>query len=323
MINKVDTYSGTYFIYDFIQTSGEKKRIYAKSENELQQSIDRVKKEEQLYLSICRPKAENLLECIISCIDNFSLSGVPKVKTQQLKVLFCSLNHKCLKKSIYDVEVTEVQRMFNDLSTLYSDKTVEYLYTVVKNIFRVYDAKPIEIQLVPYSPCDTEVIMLPTEYELMIEFCKRNSKFGKKREIILFSLLTGLPFSFLLDIKKENVNLTSSRIEKNNNMYFLNSKAKQWIYETFDDYQESDYLFANEKNELLNLPIICQTVNRIVEYLCLPCKIKGKTLQKSFPIWCKYCNVTTESALIEKLGYSLKELSLIENEYHKRKDLFS
>lgn len=326
MIKKVDTNSGIFFIYDFTYINGKKKRLYAKSENEIKEKIDKAKKEEQLYLSVYKPKITNLTvltECIIDFIDNFSLSGIPKTRTEQLKILFSSLNHKCFQKNIYDIEVNEIQTVFDYLSMLYSDETISCAYNIMKNVFKVYDADFPEIQLMPYHSCDMDIIMLPTEYELMIDFCKRNLKFGKKRELILLSLFTGLPFSFLIDIKKKHINIFLERIEKDNKIYPLNFKAKEWLSETFLNYQEDDYLFLNEKNELINLSLICQTINKIVEILYLPCKITGKTIQKSFVIWCEHFNVADKSELKEKYGYSEKELHLIQNEYLKRKNLFS
>lgn len=324
MIKKVDVNSGIYYIYDFVKINGEKKRLYAKTEEEILKKIDDAKKEEQLYFSVYKSNSICLLECIKNYIDDFSLSNIPKTQTKQLKLLFSSLNYSCLEKSIYDVKNDEIQKIFNDLSKLYSDKTVNCLYEIVKNTFKVHNAEFFEIRLIPYDNCnDIEVILSPSEYNLMINFCNQSLKFGEKREIILFSLLTGIPFSFLFDLKKKHINLDLNKCEKDGKSYPLNSKAKEWIVKAFRHYRQDDYLFLNEHGKLITSPLVCQTINKIAEILYLPYKVTGKTINKSFTVWCRYYNVISDDVLIESFGYSSKKLSVIQNEYSKRKQLFS
>lgn len=324
MIKKVDVNSGVYYIYDFTKANGDRKRLYAKTEEEILRKIDYTKREEKLYLSIYKSKSICLIECIKHYIDNFSLSKIPKTQTKQLKTLFSILNYSCLEKSIYDIECDEIQNIFNGLSKWYSVKTVNRIYEIFKDTFKVYDIDFFEIQSVSYNNFnDIEVILSPNEYNLMINFCKQSLKFGKKREIILFSLLTGIPFSFLFDLKKKHINLDLNKCEKDGKIYPLNLKAKEWIIENFKYYRQNDYLFLNERGDFITLPLVCQTINRIAEILYLPYKVTSKTINKSFTVWCKYYNIMSNDILIDSFGYSQKRLAVIQDEYLKRKQLLS
>jgi len=326
-IRLVTTGTNYYYIFDLDRDeSGKRKRLYAKTEDELKEKIRIAERERSLMLSTKKLQTTKLSECV----KFYFKSIVGKVTVSELKrftVLFeNTVYDSAIDKKINDVTIEEIQIFLDKLSDIYHKQSVKEIKNVLEKVFYLYE-QDIDFSSIAISDKASRksCILTPSEYEEIIEYCLLDNctRFGKNELLFLFCLFTGIMPSKAKKLNKSDFNFKNKTFELENKTYPMNEQTCVWLQEQILLGRFGDTpFFINGNNVVPTLQSVLSTIDSITKKLGLPKGFTGKTLTKSYVIWQLNKGVSAET-ITEYFGFknSLKVKEIFD-EFEIRTKLF-
>ncbi len=317
-IRYVNVGTGKYYVYDFDDALGKKKRLYGKTQAELEKKIEQAKQERAGILDSQKPQSNKLSECV----DFYLLSSANTIKASDIKRLFTlfdnTIKNSEIDRDIEDLTATDIQKFLDKMSASYHRKNVMELYEHLQKIFELYEQKidfgSIAINDIQPASC----IITPSEYEKIISYCLFDNctKCGQNERLILFCLFTGLTYTKVKKLNSSDIDMTKGTFMLGEIEYPLSEQCASWLREQFlSGTLNQSPLFVNGNNVSPSLQSIQTTVDVITRHLGLPKCLTSKTLPKSYIIW-RIENGDSTEKLAKYFGYASEcEVLNIYNEF--------
>lgn len=324
----------SYYVYDLDEDFyGKIKRIYAKTEGELQEKIKKANEDRERILLAKMPVTEDLK----SWVQFYLKTQVGKLATPTIKRLAVlsenTINQSELNISVKQLSEEKIRSYLLTLAQTYPMESVQECEDLIRNALMLAGKAnlcDISLEKIDYSSVITgenRVIKgyVPSKKELdiLLEFCLLDdcTKYSTKELVITFILMTGLKAQEILNLKTSDINISQKKIYIGKRSFPLSDDAVQWLTEqerkqrikvSEYDYDEqtgihtkvndNELVFTNrgksitQNNTSYTLRIICQRCG-------LPLGITLLMIHKAF-IANEYSRGVSVKKLAKNYGYT-------------------
>lgn len=329
-INRIFNGRDYYYAYRLPpDVFGKRKRIYAKTEEELLAKIEKINQEKKENMQTYKPSAKKLSDYIIyyfrHATECFATADIERMQLLFEKNI---LNSK-IDKDIDALTTEEINDHYNKLSELYTSNHISEVNTLVQNAASLaaedgiginIDFSKIVIPKINVKRGKDSYILSPDEFEIMLNYCinDKHSKFGNNESLIILFMLTGISASSLGNLQCKDVDLKRGVLILEDREYNLSNEAKQWLTEHFKESEfksDNDYVFATKSKIPPTGISVLYTIKAIAKQCCLPNGVNRTNLQKAYVI-SELNKGTSRDTLCQRLGFkSPKTITAIEREY--------
>lgn len=307
---------------------GKRKRLYAKTEEELLAKIEKYEQEKDEILRAYKPGAKKLADYIVYYFRH-AVECFTNTKIDLKKRLFerTILNSK-LNKDIDELTTEEINDYYRELSEKYTSANIKQINELIQNACTLAVKDGISC-VVDFSqiifPDDTikrnkkDYILSPEEFDILLNYCinDTDSKNHKNTFIIIVIMLTGLPLSSVTNLRYRDVDLKRGVLSLEDREYCLTDEAKTWFTEFFkeNDGSGDDYLFASSSGARTTKQVAAFAIKSFAKKCGLPDVINARTLQKSYIVY-EINKGTPRKVLQQRLGYKkLCSITIVLKEY--------
>ena len=324
----------SYFVYDLDEDFyGKIKRIYAKTEGELQEKINKAKEDREKILLSKMPVTEDLK----SWVQFYLKTQVGKLAASTVKRLAVlgenTIYQSNLNVSVKELSEEKVRSYLLTLAQTYPMNSVLECEDLIRNALILAGKANlcnITLEKVDYSSVITgenRVIKgyIPSQKELgiLLEFCLLDdcTKYSTKELVITFILMTGLKATEILAVRTSDININQKKIRIGKRDFVMSEDAANWLKEqekkqriNLSDYdydeqtgiytkaRDNELVFTNkgkaitQNNTSYTLRIICQRCG-------LPLGITLLMIHKAF-IANEYERGVSAKKLAKNYGYT-------------------
>lgn len=295
-IRLVNTRGNEYYVYDLDEDIfGKKKRLYAKSEEELKVMIEKAAEDRKAELMKQKPQGKGLKEYVTFYFKN-AVGNVPSVNIKRWITLF----ENAVYGSTVDRDMNEItEKMICDFYAQIIDRypldSINEIDEILRKTFTL--ANSMEVTDFDYSVIpapkelmknmgkqneQTEYIAEESELETMLKFClDDNCRKYKKNELVLtFALLTGFPIDEIAKLKGGDFDLSVPAVMFKDRQVAVDERTAEWLKRMSD---EGKLVFDDtDKTVFPKIATVQLTINAIVKRCGLPKGITKKSLHKAY-----------------------------------------
>lgn len=328
-INRIFNGRDYYYAYRLPpDVFGKRKRLYAKTEEELRDKIEKYNQEKKENLQTYRPGTKRLSDYIIYYFRH-ATSCFTSAHIERMQLLFeKNILNSSIDKDIDALTAKEINAHYNKLSETYTFEHISEVNTLIQNAVSLaaedgidvnIDFSEIVVPKITVKRGGNNYIPSPDEFEIMLNFCinDKHDKFGNNESLIILFMLTGIPAISLGTLQCKNVDLERGVLTLDDREYVLSDEAKQWLTEHFKENEfksDNDYVFATKDKTPPSGQSVLYTIKAVAKQCCLPSGISRTSLQKAYVI-SELDKGTPRSVLYQRLGYTSKRITAIKREY--------
>ena len=334
----------SYYVYDLDEDfNGKRKRVYGKTEAELQEKINKAKEDREKILLAKMPVTEDLK----SWVQFYLKTQVGKLASTTVKRLAVLAENTIYKSeinvSVKELSADKIRSYLLGLAQSYPMDSVQECENLIRNALQLAGKAnlcDITLEKVDYSLVVTGenrvvkgYIPSKKELDILLEFCLLDdcTKYSTKELVIAFILMTGLKAQEVLAMRTADFHLSQKKVRIGKRDFTLSDDTVKWLREQEQkqrikvseyDYDEqtgihtkiadNELVFMNrgraisQNNTSYTLRIICQRCG-------LPLGITLLMIHKSF-IESEYSRGVTAKKLSKQYGYSAESIMKIVQE---------
>ena len=297
-IRLVNTRGNEYYVYDLDEDIfGKKKRLYAKSEEELKVMIEKATEDRKTELMKQKPQGRGLKEYVTFYFKN-AVGNVPSVNIKRWITLFENAVYgSTLNRDMNEITAEMICDFYAQIIDRYPLDSVNEIDEILRKTFTL--ANSMEVTDFDYSAVptpkklmkdmgkqneQTEYIAEESELDAMLKFClDDNCRKYKKNELVLtFALLTGFPIDDIARLKGSDFDLSIPAVTFRDRKISLDERTAEWLKRMSDE----EKLVLDDTDEPLfpKVTTVQMTINAIVKRCGLPKGITKKSLHKAYII---------------------------------------
>lgn len=341
-IRKVSTGANEYYVYDLDPTAdGTRRRLYARTEQELLDKIEKAKNEEKIVNEYYAPNISEKFGVFIKFYLRCNVGKLyPTFLKQDLELANTAIFDSEIDIPLKDLSKDIINVFFIRISATYSLQALEKIKKIIVNT--INNAKNYGIEknieekdiIIPnVVERNNDYIISSAQYDRIIKIVTSSLRntYGNNINIIILCLYTGIMPRYLLNLKEKDLDLENNIIK----VYYGEKAIDVEISDETVNFLK-DYLF--EKNirrqqdnpeELLFMhegkmpyyPNLNITLNRLAVRMGLQKGITFKALQKAYIIR-ELKRGVPKSVLSKNTNVSISKILQIEISLSLQDDLF-
>lgn len=299
-IRKVNTGTGEYYIYDFVDLMGKRKRLYAKSEGELKDKINNAEKEKVVTHNAYKPKSNKLYEYAVYYFKTLVGTIDARLLNRLIRTFGNIVKGSSIDKEISSISVEEINDFFKNIALRCAADTTKSVYEALEKIFTLASLEGIissnlfeEVEPIEYKEQPNVHFLLdPVKFEeLLTLFIKDNCiRYGKNELLLVFSMLTGFKLSSFRNLKNRDISLEEGTMKLKDRTVKLPEEALVWLTEKKTQGQllctEPDSIvFTNSNNRFPTIQSVIYTLERAAISNGFQNGISSAILHKSYVLY--------------------------------------
>lgn len=330
-IRKVKTHGQEYYVCDICDVFGKRKRLYAKTEEEIKQKIknemEYIERNKNTLPDGCKLK-DFVLYYFRTMVGSVSGTNMKKLVNLFENAVFDS----SIDRNMNELTIEEIQEFYKSLLNKYAVDNIKDIDIIMGNIFEITNKSgrtSLDYNAVSIPETDNNIsipdyIATAAELDKLLDFCLTdNCQRYKANELsITFMLLTGLSYNEIVKIPCKDVDLSASNLKVNGRTFFLDERTATWLKKM--DGEEKLHISNHSDGEMLFLDStgFKKTLDAILKSCGLPKTITRKSLHKA----CVIRQIEEGAApaeLYKKYGYkSAGDITSMYDEYCVCQKLF-
>lgn len=334
-IRLVNTRGNEYYVYDLDEDMfGKKKRLYAKSEEELKAMIEKAAVERETAILKQKPQGRGLKEYVTFYFRN-AVGNVPSVNIKRWITLF----ENAVYGSDIDRDMNEITEemicgFYEQIISKYPMDSVNEIDEILRKTFLLankFEVTDFDYSVIPApkkmaedmgkQDRNAEYIAEESELDALLKFClDDNCRKYKKNELVLtFALLTGFPIDDISDLKRSDFDLSVPAVVFKGRQADIDEATAEWLKRMCDEGKL--VLDGTDEPIFPKTPAIHFTINAIVKRCGLPKGITKKSLHKAYIVRQIEKGISPEY-LQKRFGYrSIDSILKIRDDYEVLKML--
>lgn len=336
-IRVVNTGTGTYYVYDFVDIFGKTKRLYGKTEGELKEKIEIAQSGQQSVNTSLKAKSNKLYDYALFYFRNV-VGTVHQKNLNRLIALFDNIiKDSEINKDINDITPEELQEFLNRIALKYPSNNIEDIYNTLQKVFEIaavdnlvpadfFKANNIEK---PESEDAAHFILSPQSFQELLNFFIEDNcmSYGSNELLIVFSMMTGFPYTAFREMKNSDISLEEGTFTLKGRTLPLTQEAIDWLkikkeQKMLLNGSSDDLLFTNSNNRFPTTQSVGYTLSRCGIRNGFQKGITSNILHKSYIIAELEKNRTPEE-LVEYFGLKNKKaIAKVADEYKLLQSLY-
>lgn len=341
-IRYVTTSSGDYFIYDLDPDErGKRRRLYAKTKEELLQKIEKAEGAKQKKLESIKPKSKNLLEYVKYSLEHYKPRSGRTSKDVIGRIKFIlerTIQGGRLDKNIDTIKTEDIIDFVDYLSERYYVANIKEFVDTLEKAFAFAAADGISVNVdfskikAPDASSDRNprgYIPTPEELEKLIAHCIDDNCaiFGNNERVIILCMLTGQLPSAVINLKYKDIDIEHGVLKLSDGECAITERMSEWLIECIGtdgaEPQSDEFFFHNKDGKRIDPRLVQGTLVKIVKNYGFPKGITNKSLQQAHTLSEFFKNTKGKTASQKLVYKSVPTIFQLKRKYEECQEFFA